>query len=34
MNKVFIRDIEEVREFVKMHSDEHFDAIIKKMMRR
>ncbi|VVB81267.1 Uncharacterised protein [uncultured archaeon] len=34
MNRVFIRDIEEIREFVRLHkSDDYFDTILRKMMR-
>jgi len=36
MNRVFIRDIEEIREFVKLHAqdEEYFDQVIKKLMRK
>jgi hypothetical protein len=36
MNRVFIRDIEEIREFVKLHAqnEETFDRVIRKLMRR
>ncbi len=36
MNRVFIRDIEEIREFVKLHSqsEEYFDKVIRKLMNR
>ena len=33
-NKVFIRDVEEIRDFVKLHrrDEEMFDRVIKKLM--
>ncbi|GEM_PF-5297552 len=35
MSRVFIRDIEEVREFVRMHqTNDYFDSIVKKLMKR
>ena len=36
MNRVFIRDVEEIREFVKLHNsdEEYFDNVIKKLMRK
>ena len=36
MNRVFIRDVEEIREFVKIHSEneEYFDRILRKLMRK
>lgn len=35
-NKVFIRDVEEIREFVKLHQndEEQFDRVFRKLMRR
>ena len=36
MNRVFIRDIEEIREFVKLHhsNEEYFDKVVQKLMQR
>ena len=36
MNRVFIRDVEEIREFVKLHSENEvsFDHIMSKLMRK
>ena len=36
MNRVFIRDVEEIREFVKLHTqnEETFDKVIQKLMHR
>jgi len=35
-SKVFIRDVEEIREFVRSqrHDEEYFDAVMKKLMRK
>jgi len=36
MSRVFIRDIEEIREFVKLHhsNEEYFDKVVQKLMQR
>ncbi len=36
MNKVFIRDVEEIREFVRLHNqnEEYFDRLIRRLMRK
>jgi hypothetical protein len=36
MNKVFIRDIEEIREFIRLHNEDEqrFDRVVRKLMRR
>ena len=36
MNRLFIRDVEEIREFVKLHSENEvpFDRILSKLMRK
>jgi len=35
MNRVFIRDVEEIREFIKLqrNDEEYFDQVMKKLMR-
>ena len=35
MNRVFIRDIEEIRDFVKLHhnNEEYFDKVVQRLMR-
>lgn len=34
-SKLFIRDVEEIKEFVKMHqsNEERFDRVLRKLMR-
>ena len=36
MTRLFIRDVEEIREFVKLHNndEERFDRVLRKLMRK
>jgi len=36
MTRLFIRDVEEIREFVKLHNndEERFDRVLRKLMRQ